>query len=319
MVIIQLPRTQGSLQQPVAEAELSASLTEQLGSEDIIEVRELSSGLFNSTYKVTTSVRQLILKVAPAHDAAVYFNERYLMQREQSLSSRLTSIGNLIPRYLSFFTISSLHAFLQEYVEGELWYEVQDNLTTTDNDRLWRQLGEFANTVHQAVGSEFGYPKPHLECPTWYEFIQANVSGMMDDCASYQIVFEEMREYQSLLPRYRSLLDSVTESRLCHGDLWPRNVIINNTTAGYEIKAVIDAERAFWGDPISDWVLLLYDVPESFWHGYGSNLLAATDPKRLAIYRGMYYILNILESTRFPESIDGYRRELRRTNEILSQ
>ena len=81
---------------------------------------------------------------------------------------------------------------------------------------------------------------------------------------------------------------------------------------------MLDAERAFWGDPISDWVLLLYGVPDAFWQGYGVNLLEATDPKLVAIYRGMYYNLNILESTRFPESIEGYRKNLQRTNEILA-
>ena len=318
MTIIQLPRAEKSFQQPLPEDQLLQALAKQLPEEEIVEVSEIASGLFNSTYLINTSVRQLILKVAPNQQADVFFNERYLMQREQSLSGRLSSLSNLIPRYLGFFNIGNRFAFLQEYIDGVLWHEVQDRLTTEQSDSLWQQLGEFARMIHQVPGSDFGYPTPHVNTITWYEFITANVNGMIKDCERHQIVYDEMREYQSLLPHYKPLLNTITESKLCHGDLWPRNVIINETNDRYDIAAVLDAERAFWGDPISDWVLLLYGVPDAFWQGYGVNLLEATDPKLVAIYRGMYYNLNILESTRFPESIEGYRKNLQRTNEILA-
>lgn len=317
MTIIQLPRTKESFQQPVPEYELIKALTDQLQSEKIIDVSELSSGLFNSTYKISTTLRQLILKVAPHQSADVFFNERHLMQREQTLSQQLRLVSNLIPNYISFFKIGDRDAFIQEYVDGELWFDVLEKLSSADNDTLWRQLGQFANSIHQVSSESYGYPTPHIHYHSWYEFIHANVAGMMDDCVRLQIVTDEMKQYQALLPRHQQRLNEITEAKLCHGDLWPRNVIINNSQDGYEISAVIDAERAFWGDPISDWVLLLYDVPTSFWDGYGTNLLDVTDPKRLAIYRGMYFILNILESTRFPESIDHYLEQLNKINKIL--
>ena len=89
---------------------------------------------------------------------------------------------------------------------------------------------------------------------------------------------------------------------LLHGDLWPRNVIIDGEGADIHLNAVFDAERAFWGDPVSDWVLILYGVPEAFWQGYGENLPKTRDPVCIAIYKGMYFILNILEAVRFNQT-----------------
>lgn len=85
------------------------------------------------------------------------------------------------------------------------------------------------------------------------------------------------------------------------------------------IKAVFDGERAFWGDPLSDWVLLLYDVPESFWQGYGENLLNTGDPARIAIYKGMYFILNILEAARDQGNYEEPRKRLAAANKELEK
>jgi aminoglycoside phosphotransferase (APT) family kinase protein len=47
-------------------------------------------------------------------------------------------------------------------------------------------------------------------------------------------------------------LDKVKTPKLLNDDLWPRNVIIDGVGEDIYLKAVIDGERAFWGDPISD-------------------------------------------------------------------
>ena len=127
-----------------------------------------------------------------------------------------------------------------------------------------------------------------------------------------------MYTYQNLLENHSDLLDTIDTPSLIHGDLWPRNVLFQKEGNDVNLAAVIDGERAFWGDPISDWVLLFYDLPVTFWQGYGEDLLASTNPTLLALYRGMYYVLNILESERFPEDIEPYRENLREVNKILT-
>jgi hypothetical protein len=59
-------------------------------------------------------------------------------------------------------------------------------------------------------------------------------------------------------------------------------------------------------------------VPDDFWLGYGENLLKTSHSSRIAIYQGMYFILNILEAVRFQESDKEPRKHLAAVNKLLS-
>ena len=43
---------------------------------------------------------------------------------------------------------------------------------------------------------------------------------------------------------------------LVHFDLWDGNILVESDPAGHRIGALIDAERAFWGDPLAEFVSL---------------------------------------------------------------
>tara|TARA_B110000037_G_scaffold220214_1_gene287248 strand:- start:1471 stop:2439 length:969 start_codon:yes stop_codon:yes gene_type:complete len=317
--IHQIERADSAFQQPVKEQELRQQLGHELSGERVIKVTELKAGLFNNTYRVNTSHRTYILKVAPARGAKVFYNERYLMQRERTISQQLQSVSPLIPEYLSFFKISDRDAFLQPSIEGMLWHEVISTLSDAENTSLWRQLGVFAKNLHQYSGNEFGYPAPFKGFNRWSEFIADNIEGMVKDCRRHGVSCEEIEIYLRQLKHFTKTLDKVKTPKLLHGDLWPRNVIIDGGGTDIHLKAVIDGERAFWGDPISDWVLILYGVPDAFWQGYGDNLLKTADPACIAIYKGMYFILNILETVRFQESTKEPRRKLSMVNKELER
>jgi fructosamine-3-kinase len=315
--IYQLERAESAFQQPVNEQDLRLQLTPELSSEKIIEVTELKAGLFNNTYRVNTSQNAYILKVAPERGADVFYNERYLMQRERSISQQLQSLSPLIPEYLSFFTIGGRDAFLQPLIHGRLWHEVISSLSELENAELWKQLGAFARILNNFCGDQFGYPAPFKCFSRWSGFIADNTEGMIEDCRRMNVLCEEVETYHSYLPHFSQTLDQVKTAKLLHGDLWPKNVIIDGSGADIHIKAVFDGERAFWGDPASDWVLILYDVPKAFWQGYGENLLNTRDPACIAIYKGMYFILNILEAVRFQESNEEPRKRLSAVNKEL--
>lgn len=306
-------------QQPVDEQELRLQLCRELSGENILEVKELTSGLFNNTYRVNTVQNAYVLKVGPERDADVFHNERNLMQRERSISQQLQSLSPLIPQYLSFFNIAGRDAFLQPFIQGRLWHEVIASLSKNENAELWQQLGALARVLHGCRGEQFGYPAPSKSFSRWSQFIADNVEGLVQDCRRLKVHYDEVEDFHRYLPHFFQTLDQVITARLLHGDLWPRNVIVNGAGADIHIKAVFDGERAFWGDPISDWVLLLYGVPEDFWRGYGENLLETRDPACIAIYRGMYFVVNILEATRAQESDDAPRKLLSALNVELQE
>lgn len=319
MEIHQIKRSGSAIQQPVNEQELRLQLGYELSGEKVIEVTELKAGLFNNTYRVNTSDNAYILKVAPERGADVFYNERYLMQRERSISQQLQSVSPLIPEYLSFFTVGDRDAFLQPLIQGRLWHDVISSLSEAENTLLWNQLGAFARELHHCCWEQFGSPAPCKGFARWSQFIADNVEGTVEDCRRYDVLCEEVEVYQRYLAHFSETLDQVETAKLLHGDLWPRNVIIDGAGAGIHLKAVFDGERAFWGDPVSDWVLILYGVPDAFWQGYGDNLLKASDPACIAIYKGMYFILNIREAVRFQKSVAEPGRRLSMVNKELEK
>lgn len=317
MKIHHIERDSSAFQRPVHEQDLLQTLKQELKGEEVIEVTEISGGLFNNTYRVTTSDATYILKVAPHKTSTVFYNERFLMQRERSISRQLQAVNPLIPTYLSFFTVGGRSAFLQSFVQGRLWHDVESTLSKEENAALWRQLGTFARTVHNTCSDTFGYPEPFEGAAQWSTFIVENVEGMVDNCRRLGVLHDEVLTYLDLLPHFLLVLDEVKTAHLLHGDLWPRNVIINGDGANIHIAAVIDAERAFWGDPLCDWVLILYGVPKAFWIGYGEDLVKTGSLVRIAVYKGMYAILGVLEAARSGESVDPSRKRLARINSEL--
>ena len=319
MEIHQVARSPQAFQQAANEQNLREQLSRELPDEHIVEVTELEAGLFNNVYRVTTADKAYVLKVAPTPDADVFYNERHLMQREQTLAQQLQLVSPLIPRYLSFFSVGDRSAFLQPFVNGRLWDHVNSSLSHSENAELWQQLGKFARTLHSYCGEQFGYPEPLQRFNRWSDFIADNVQGMVEDCRRLGVLCDEIETYCNYLPHFSRQLDEVKTPKLLHGDLWPKNVIIDGAGADIHLKAVLDGERAFWGDPLCDWVLILYGVPEEFWQGYGENLLHTRDPVHIAIYRGMYFLLNILETTRFNESDVVPRERLAEINNALER
>ena len=317
MHVRQIARASTDFQQPVDETTLRRCVVDALPGRSVREIVELDSGLFNNTYRVGTDDGTFVLKVAPRADTPVYFVERHLMERERTIAPRLRSAHPLVPEYLSFFEIDGRHAFLQRFVPGRLWHAVESSLTEAENAELWRQLGAVARVIHSETGDHFGYPEPFVGAPTWSEFIERNVEGLADDCLRLDRMHPDVEEFLRILPRFRGRLDEVTTPRLLHGDLWSRNVLIDGEAADIRITAVIDGERAFWGDPLADWVLILYGVPAAFWDGYGEDLAANGDPARIDVYKGMYFMLNIVEAERLGESDDGPRQRLAAVNERL--
>lgn len=319
MKIQQLSRHESDFQQPVDEEDLRRVLGEELGGETVAKVVELQAGLFNTTFRIESDEGRYILKVAPEAGAEVFYNERYLMEREETVAETLCSLSPLIPGYHSFFKVDGRTAFLQPFIDGRLWHDEESSLTASETAALWKQLGAFAKVLHDCQGKQFGYPGPLPGFNRWSEFIHDNVQGMVADCHRLGVFSEEIETYCRLLQEFLPALDEVTTPHLCHGDLWPRNVLFQGAGDEIRLSAVFDAERAFWGDPVSDWVLILYELPEKFWEGYGKNLLESSNPTRIAIYKGMYFILNILETTRFKKSAKEPRRWLSGINLDLAR
>lgn len=89
--------------------------------------------------------------------------------------------------------------------------------------------------------------------------------------------------------------DEMKEPRLVHTDLWPGNILICTDTPTPQFAAIIDADRALWGDPDFEFSSIRWTYEEeSFWKGYGRELSQSPEAR---IRRGIYTLLNRLWNT----------------------
>jgi aminoglycoside phosphotransferase (APT) family kinase protein len=115
-----------------------------------------------------------------------------------------------------------------------------------------------------------------------------------------------------------AVLDEVTTPALVHFDLWDGNILVESGSAGLRIGALIDGERAFWGDPLAEFVsLALYGDIEgdtAFLRGYrdggGTVTFDFAARQRLSLYRAYLYLIMWVETVprgASPELLDRLR------------
>ena len=90
----------------------------------------------------------------------------------------------------------------------------------------------------------------------------------------------------------RALLDQVKTPSLLHLDLWAGNVLLDGDSL--EILAVIDSDRAVFGDPDFEFAAPWMEDP-ALRHGYGYREITRDDPARQArwrLYRAFFLALD---------------------------
>ena len=299
-----ISRTADDFQRSIVLEQIEQICRAAFGSERVVvQATELASGLFNSTYRLDfADGERVILRVAPAA-VSIFSNERHLLQREQSIEPHLNIVAPLIPKtLLADFsrTILDRDYMLQTFLPGEIWDEVKGELSAADNEALWCQLAHISRKIHNVTGTQFGFPEPEPMFARWGEAIGSIAKGMRDDLVVLQLDTEATDAYLAVLAAKSHWLDEIEIPRLLHGDLWPKNVLIDRSNATPNIVGLLDAERGFWGDPMAEWVFLFFEIPELFWEEYG-RFQSSTPGEtfRKLAYRGMYTIQGLLEATRF--------------------
>ncbi len=77
------------------------------------------------------------------------------------------------------------------------------------------------------------------------------------------------RTFENSIP----FLDKIQTPSLVHTDLWKGNVLICFNSDIPEFAAIIDADRAMWGDPDVEFSSINWTHSEpTFWEGYGKAL-----------------------------------------------
>ncbi len=274
----------------------------------------IASGRFNTTYRVELAGQgALILRLAPPRDAPLFRHEARLLEREAGVQAQLASVGAQIPRLLQ--ADFSQRRIDRDYVwqnclPGELWEDLRarGDLSAADETRLWQQFGALVQRIHalQPADGRYGLPQPLAARASLADWYDENLAGMLQDCHELGIAVAGTDEWRASVAAQRALFEQAGSPRLVHGDLWLRNILVAfhpANAAGPIITGILDAERAFWGEPGAEWIFSFFELPPAFWQAYGRDLspphLDAAALFRRRAYQARGALQLILEARRF--------------------
>lgn len=278
MNFVAVARRDAGLVREASHAQLLTIVRAAFGERSrLLAHRRLDGGHFNTNYLLQCAGEPpVVLRLAPERAAKVWRHERCLLQRQCSVQSTLeAAVGGVVPRLLhADFTQQLLPRdwALFEWRPGQTWESAAAAIDVSSASRLWREYGGLVRELHAQRGSSFGYPAPLGGCAGYGAWFTRIIDDLAADLAEQQIEIVGLPRFQQRLRDERHRFDAVTEPRFVHGDLWTRNVLVEHEEGGWRVTALLDAERAFFGDPAAEWIFGFLDIPQAFWEGYGRSL-----------------------------------------------
>lgn len=279
---------------------LRKAVQEWSGSDGPIALRAAGTGKFNSTFFVEGEGlgQPLVLRVAPPEDRRrMLFYEHRMMLQEPGLHQLLRAKTSMpAPEILHFEERSPLlrrDFLIMERMPGEpmAWA----------NDKLMMELGRKLREVHETVRAEsgrYGYlgeHKPMEPQPTWDAAFAVMWNSLLDDVENCRgAESDELDSWRRLLEDHASAFEHFGEDApLLHMDVWAENIL---TDGGGRLTALVDWDRALWGDPEIEYAVLEYcgiDMP-SFWDGYGRERPSGRDAQVRRIFYLAYEVLKYI-------------------------
>ncbi|WP_410673093.1 phosphotransferase family protein [Amycolatopsis sp. cmx-4-68] len=262
------------------DGELTAS---GIDPASVVAAEDIGGGTYNTAVRLRLADgRRLVLKIAPSGPGLSYEHDLLATEAEYY---RLTSgpVPSVVAAGPGFLLMTEL--------PGVPWSQV------AGDPPLRRELGGIVAGLHGVTGDGFGYPQDPLR-PAWPAAFAAMVDAVLADAVRYGVHLPRpAAEIAHLVRRHEPLLELVTTPVLVHFDLWNGNILLDDG----RVSGIIDAERAFWGDPVAEFVslTLFRDLDDSLAEGYrAAGGPARFDPparRRLALYRVYLDLIMLVE------------------------
>ncbi|GHJ36669.1 phosphotransferase family protein [Streptomyces sp. TS71-3] len=290
--------------------------------DEVADCRELGGGTYNTVFRVRrTDGTGLVVKLAPDPATPVLGYERGILGTEALYYERVGGLpGVRVPHVRvgepgAGGAVGAGGFLVMSECPGTSWYELGDGLGAGERRALRAELGRQLAAVHTLAGEGFGYPaEPFGPLRSgWRVAFLEMVGGVLADAVRFGVPLPRpAEEIHELFAAQGPVLDEVTVPRLVHFDLWDGNILVDRGTAGGSsgpregatsgqprIGALIDAERAFWGDPLAEFVSLalfgdIEDDP-AFLAGYraagGTVTFDTAARRRLELYRCYLHLI----------------------------
>ncbi|WP_306324456.1 phosphotransferase family protein [Streptomyces venezuelae] len=270
------------------------------GGEDWIG--ELGDGCFNVAYRIRLRAgEQVVLKIAPPPDVEVMTYERDAMAVELA-ALRLIRRHTKVPVPVVDFSdrsheLCDADYFFMTYVDADNLHAVRGALTRSQIDAYDEALGAITRELNGIPVAAFGPLAGPCES-TWRAAFLRMVEEVLGDGERRGVDlrhgYDVIRE---VVAAHADALDEVTEPRFVEWDLWPGNCMVR----GGRIVAILDHERAFYGDPLMEFGFAGSGSSASgdstaFIRGYGRRPFTAAERTRRRLYDLHLALIQIVET-----------------------
>ncbi|MBB2943659.1 aminoglycoside phosphotransferase (APT) family kinase protein [Actinoplanes lutulentus] len=265
-------------------------------------VSELGHGWFNVAYRIRLrDGTEVVLKIAPPPHIEVMTYERGAMAIELA-SLRLIADQTSVPvprvdHADRSRELCDADYFFMPYIDADNLGIVKESLTTADVDAYHEALGAANRDLNSIRGVAFG----SLSGPgdaTWRACFTRMIGDVLTDGERRAVdIGYPYTLVRDVITANLDCLDEVTEPRFVEWDLWDGNVMIRDG----KIVAIIDHERAFYGDPLIEAGFTGIDLPAfgdptAFVRGYGHRELTSTERRRRRLYTLYLVLIMIIET-----------------------
>ncbi|MEU6999017.1 phosphotransferase [Nonomuraea sp. NPDC046570] len=298
-----------------------AALTRRALGAGLASAEELTDGYANAVWALRLDDgREVVLKLSPAPDLEQLRYERELLRTEADACRLAGRAGVPVPVVLRAChgdPVLGGDYLVMAALDGTPWNQVE--LDEAAQRSVRRELGRHLATLNTVTGRVYGYPHAGITGSTWREAFLAMSGAILDDVARYPTPLPRpVPELRAVFEGASGVLDEVRVPHLVHFDAWTGNVFLD-LGGPPRIQAIIDYERAFWGDPLAELVAptLFGEVEESdpLLAGYREVRpleLTAEARTRIDLYRAYVYLIMLVENgpRQYPEADYAPLRDL---------
>ncbi|GIF96309.1 phosphotransferase family protein [Catellatospora citrea] len=304
-----------SITKPVlSHADITRLIRQGLGDDAVVTGHEeFTDGFFNAAHAVRLADgREVVLKVAPEKGLTMLTYEVDLMHTEIEFFERAAAAG--VPLPTMWHADAEGGVMVMERLRGVSFEQAKQTMAAEHVLAVRHELGRIAAAGTAVTGERFGYPRRdgRTRSASWRESFLCFVDDILADAtATDRPLARPAAEIRELVARHAPLLDAVTAPALVHFDLWDGNVFVLADGDGWRVEAVIDGERAFYGDPIAELVSLATWIPEeqaaAAIDGFLGRALTADEQTRLTLYRIYLWLILVAETAvrGYPEKENG--------------
>lgn len=257
--------------------EITAVMREVYPDAGVTAFTLCNGGLFNTTYKVTLTTeggeKTVILRMGPVHRELLMGYEHHMMETEAAIYAMMHEKGIPASKVIACNTerkVIDRDFMVVEYIDGVAFSGAQ--MSEEERRAIEREMGKAVRAMHGIKCPAFGRATHVLfgeSYPNYFESIYAEVLDLCNKTIACGLYTEEESEaIKEAVQKQEEILKSEKTPRLCHGDLWSGNILVEKKDGKWVMAAVIDVDRAYFGDVDFDlgnpWIL-----SDSFLAGYG--------------------------------------------------